>query len=63
MSDTIIQSHYAAPSRTDNLNRYAQQMDDAGRYPSERERALNATFLGLILGVGLAMLARRPRLT
>jgi hypothetical protein len=38
-------------------------MDDARRYPSKRERALKATFLGLILGVGLAMLARRPRLT
>jgi hypothetical protein len=38
-------------------------MDDAGRYPSERERALKATFLGLILGVYLAMLARRLRLT
>jgi hypothetical protein len=37
-------------------------MDDAGRYPSERERALKATVLGLILGALLAMLARRPRL-
>jgi hypothetical protein len=35
-------------------------MDDTGRYPSERERALRATVLGLILGVSLAMLARRP---
>jgi hypothetical protein len=37
-------------------------LDDAGRYPSERERALKATVLGLILGVLLAMLARRPHL-
>jgi hypothetical protein len=37
-------------------------MDDADRYPSERERALKATFLGLILGVCLTMIARRPRL-
>jgi hypothetical protein len=37
-------------------------MDDVDRYPSERERALKATVLGMILGVGLAMLARRPRL-
>jgi hypothetical protein len=35
-------------------------MDDTGRYPSEQERALRATVLGLILGVILAMLARRP---
>ena len=38
-------------------------MADAGPYPSYRERALKATLLGLILGVGLAMLAHRPRLT
>jgi len=37
-------------------------MDDTGRYPSEGERALKATVLGLILGVVLAMLARRSRL-
>jgi hypothetical protein len=37
-------------------------MDDTGRYPSERERALKATVLGLILGVVLAMLSRRSRL-
>lgn len=62
MSDTIIQSLLRDRGLT-NLTRYAQQMDDAGRHPSERERALKATFLGLILGVYLAMLARRPRLT
>jgi hypothetical protein len=38
-------------------------MDGTGRYPSERERALKATVLGLILGAVLAMLARRPRLS
>jgi len=37
-------------------------MDDTGRYPSELDRALKATVLGLILGVVLAMLARRARL-
>jgi hypothetical protein len=37
-------------------------MDQARRYPSERERAINASVLGVILGAVLAMLARRPRL-
>jgi hypothetical protein len=37
-------------------------MDDTRRYPSERERAVQATILGLILGVVLATLARRRRL-
>jgi hypothetical protein len=37
-------------------------MDEAGRYPSERERAIEASVLGVILGLVLAMLARRPRL-
>jgi hypothetical protein len=37
-------------------------MDDTGRYPSEQERAVRATILGLILGVVLATFARRPRL-
>jgi hypothetical protein len=37
-------------------------MDDSGRYPSERERALKAAVLGLFLGGVLAMFARRPRL-
>jgi hypothetical protein len=34
-------------------------MDDTRRYPSEQERAVQATILGLILGSVLAMLARR----
>jgi hypothetical protein len=34
-------------------------MDDIGRYPTERERAVRASVLGAILGVVLAMLARR----
>jgi hypothetical protein len=37
-------------------------MDATQRYPTERERALRATVLGLILGGVLAMLARRSRL-
>jgi hypothetical protein len=37
-------------------------MEDTGRYPSEQERAIRATILGLILGVILATLARRRRL-
>jgi hypothetical protein len=56
-------SGFKTSSRTGNVTQYARQMDDVDRYPSERERALKATVLGLILGVCLAMLARRPRLT
>jgi hypothetical protein len=37
-------------------------MDATERFPSEGERALRATVLGLILGAVLAMLACRPRL-
>jgi hypothetical protein len=37
-------------------------MDDEGRYPSEQERAIRASVLGVILGVVLMMLARRRRL-
>jgi hypothetical protein len=32
---------------------------DGDRFPTESQRALKASFLGLILGVVLAMLARR----
>jgi hypothetical protein len=37
-------------------------MEDTDRFPSEWERAVRATILGLILGVVLATVARRPRL-
>jgi hypothetical protein len=39
---------------------------EGDRFPTESQRALKASFLGLILGVVLAMLARRrvsPRRT
>jgi hypothetical protein len=37
-------------------------MDDAVPYPSEGERAVKATILGVLLGLILATLARRSRL-
>jgi len=37
-------------------------MDDMDPFPSEGERALKATILGVLLGLVLAAVARRPRL-